>query len=158
MSEREIIETVESLEHTLNLPYWEKRYELYSAWILTQITKGLQDTGISYHVLDGVLSFSFRKTLLATCENLRPPLQIWAELRTKSTAPMKGIGRKKHIQPDYTLAIDDAERSENTVAVVECKQYKRSNKRNFFAAILDYAAGRPNGSVFLVNYRTTVDS
>lgn len=152
ISEREIIEIAESLEDILNLPYWERRYELYSAWILTQITKGLQDTGISYHVVDGVLSFSFRGTLMATCENLRPPLQIWAELRTKSTAPMKGTGRKKHIQPDYTLAIDDAEQPENTVAVVECKQYKQSKKQNFFSAISDYAAGRPNGNIFLVNY------
>ena len=152
MSEREIIEIAESLEDILSLPYWERRYELYSAWILTQITKGLRDTGISYHVDSGVLSFSFRGTLMATCKNLRPPLQIWAELRTESIAPMKGAGRKKHIQPDYTLAIDDAGQPENTVAVVECKQYKRSKKQNFFSAIYDYATGRPNGNIFLVNY------
>ena len=152
MSEREITEIADFLEGILSLPFWERRYELYSAWILTQITKGLRDTEISYHVVDGALSFSFRGTLMATCENLRPPLQIWAELRTESTAPMKGAGRKKHIQPDYTLAIDDAEQPENTVAVVECKQYKRSKKQNFFSAIHDYAAGRPNGDIFLVNY------
>lgn len=152
MSQKEIIEAVESLEDILNLPYWERRYELYSAWILTQITKGLHDTGIEYNVPDGVLSFSFRPTLLATCKNLRPPLEIWAELRTECTVPMKGIGRKKHIQPDYSLAIDEAKEPQNTVAVIECKQYKRSNNRNFRAATCDYAAGRPKASVFLVNY------
>lgn len=148
----EVMEMAECLEDILNLPYWERRYELYSAWILTQITKGLQDTGIRYHVTDNALLFSFRKTLLATCEKLKPTLQIWIELRTESSIFPNRKERKKHIQPDYTLAIDDAMNPENTVAVVECKQYKRSNGNNFFAAIHDYAAGRPKGSVFLVNY------
>lgn len=145
-------EMVECLEDILNLPYWERRYELYSAWILTQITKGLRNAGIVYHVTDNTLSFSFHKTLLATCKKLNPALQIWIELRTESSKPLKGTARKKCIQPDYTLAVDDAMNPMNTVAVVECKQYKHSNSRNFFAAIYDYAGGRPNGSVFLVNY------
>jgi len=148
----EVTELAENLEDLLILPYWERRYELYSAWILAQITDGLRDTGISYHAVSGVLSFSFQKTLMATCEKLSPPLEIWAELRTKSTAPMKGAGRKMNIQPDYTLAVHNAAIPENTAAVVECKQYKRSNRQNFLSAILDYANGRPEGSVFLVNY------
>lgn len=147
-----VSEMAECLEDILNLPYWERRCDLYSAWILTQITKGLQDTGIVYHVTNNALSFSFHKTMLATCEKLKPTLQIWIELRTETSNPLKGKGRKKHIQPDYTLAIDDAMNPANTVAVVECKQYKRSNGSNFFAAIYDYASGRPQGNVFLVNY------
>lgn len=147
-----VVEMAECLEDILNLPYWERRYELYSAWILTQITKGLQNTGIRYHVTDNALFFSFHKTLLATCEKLKPALQIWIELRTESSTPLKGKGRKTHIQPDYTLAVDDAMNPENTVVVVECKQYKHSNGSNFFEAIYDYAAGRPKGSIFLVNY------
>lgn len=151
-STEKITETVTNLVDILALPYWKRRYELYSAWILTQITKGLQDTEITYHVVNGILSFSFRKTLLATCEKLKPTLQIWGELRTQSSKPLLGKGRKKHIQPDYTLAINDATDPENTVAVVECKQYKKSDQMNFFTAISDYATGRPRGSVFLVNY------
>ena len=150
-SER-VAEMAECLEDILELPYWERRSELYSAWILTRITKGLQNMEILYHVTDNALYFSFHKTLLATCKRLKPVLQIWMELRTETDTPLKGRGRKKHIQPDYTLAVDDAMNPENTVAVVECKQYKRSSRSNFFAAIHDYAVGRPKGSIFLVNY------
>ena len=36
--------------------------------------------------------------------------------------------------------------------VVECKQYKRASAENFTAAIIDYAANRPNAKVLLVDY------
>ena len=151
MEAGEIRRIVNSLEDVLNLPFWKKRYELYAAWVLVQITEALKDAGLQFHISEGILSFSFHKTLMATCTKLIPPLEIWAELRTESSS-MLSKKRKNHIQPDYTLAIGNASDATNTVAVVECKQYKKSNQKNFFEAIFDYANGRPEAKVFLVNY------
>jgi len=148
---KEIETIVDRLEDILCLPFWKKRYELYAAWNLVQITDALKDTGVQFHVPDGMLSFSFRATLMATCKKLEPPLEIWAELRTESSSVVSKK-RKNHIQPDYTLAVHNATDPNNTVAVVECKQYKKTNRRNFFEAVVDYANGRPHGRIFLVNY------
>lgn len=147
----EIETIVDCLEDILSLPFWKKRHELYAAWILVQITDALKDTDVQFHAPNGILSFSFRATLMATCKKLDPPLEIWSELRTESSS-MMSKKRKAHIQPDYTLAVQDTTDPNNTVAVVECKQYKKANRKNFFEAIVDYANGRPQGRIFLVNY------
>ncbi len=135
----------------LNLPFWKKRYELYSAWICSQILKAFPQDNIFYHVKDNTLSFSFSGSHIATLSSYDPPLELWAEVRTYYASP-KGYSRKCHIQPDYTLAIGDAYNVDHSVAVVECKQYKKYNRKNFLNAVEDYAAGRPNANVFLVNY------
>ena len=36
-----------------------------------------------------------------------------------------GNGRKKAIQPDYTLTAASAKEPDNTVVVIECKQYEK---------------------------------
>lgn len=135
----------------LNLPFWEKRYELYSVWICSQILKAFPQNDIFYHIKDNTLSFSFSGSHIATLSSYDPPLELWAEVRTYYAFP-KGNSRKRHIQPDYTLAIGDAYKVDHSVAVVECKQYKKYSRKNFLNATEDYAAGRPNANVFLVNY------
>lgn len=146
----------ETIMEILNLPFWRKRYELYSAWVATQIVDTLHDKDIAYNVQDNALSFSFGGSKIATCNAFEPPLEIWAEVRTPYATP-RGGNRKCHIQPDYTLVVADAGDASakdinKSLAVIECKQYKRYNKRNFLYAVDDYARGRPNAEVLLVNY------
>ena len=131
----------------------EKRYELYSAWVSTQIMRALPCKNVHYHTKDNRLSFSFSGSHIATISSYTPSLELWAEVRTYYDSP-KSRTRKRHIQPDYTLAIGDAYEANHSVAVVECKQYKKYNRKNFLNAAEDYAAGRPNSKVFLVNYGT----
>lgn len=135
----------------LNLPFWKKRYELYSVWICTQIVDALSQNDVTYHVTDNTLSFSFSGSHIATLNAYHPPLELWAEVRTHYACP-DDRPRKNHIQPDYTLAIGDAYKADHSVAVVECKQYKKYSRKNFLNAAEDYAGGRPNASVFLTNY------
>ena len=147
---------METIKDILNLPFWRKRYELYSAWIATQIVGALHDKEIEYNVRDNTLTFSFGGSKIATCKAFEPPLEIWAEVRTPYATP-RGRSRKSHIQPDYTLAVaaagdESAKDINKSIVVIECKQYKRYNKRNFLSAVDDYAHGRPNAEVLLVNY------
>lgn len=142
---------VKNLIEVFNLPFWKKRHELYSAWVFTRIVNSLDEFDIKFNVIDNALSFSFGGSHLATCIKLNPPLQIWAELRTEHKSPISSK-RKSHIQPDYTLAIKNVNEPENSIAIVECKQYKKYNTKNFTEAVVDYANGRPNSKVFLVNY------
>lgn len=142
---------IDSLIEILNLPFWKKRHELYAAWVSTQIVEALQDRDIEFQVKNNTLSFSFGGSHIATCTGLCPPLQIWAELRT-NTKKLIGQGRKKAIQPDYTLAVAPVEEANNTAIVVECKQYENPNTKNFRDAIIDYANGRPQAVVMLAGY------
>lgn len=146
-----ITQIVDSLIELLNLPFWKKRHELYAAWVSTQIVEALQDRDIEFQVKNNTLSFSFSGSHIATCTGLCPPLQIWTELRT-SAKNLIGNGRKKAIQPDYTLAVAPIEDADNTVVVVECKQYETPNIKNFRDAIIDYANGRPQAVVMLAGY------
>ena len=143
--------TIEEIIKILNLPFWSKRYELYSAWISTQIIKSLEETDIIFNVVDNTLSFSFKGAHIATCSQLVPTVEIWAELKTKYTSPI-GKSRKRHIQPDYTLAVHPVSEPSSSIAVIECKQYKKNNTKNFSDAVIDYANGRPEANVFLTNY------
>lgn len=139
------------LDDFLRLPLWERRYELYSAWVSTQIVASLDGYRVRVHHDDGVLSFSFSGTHLATCDTLLPRLHLWAEVRSPLEDP-KGEGRKNAIQPDYTLLTDPVTGSRSAVLVVECKQYRRASATKFAAALDDYARGRPGARVVLVNY------
>lgn len=143
---------IDEVIELLNMPFWKKRYEVYSAWVCTQIVKALDDHRIEYNVIDDKLSFSFAGSHIATCTDLNPPLHIWTELRTAYKSRIKEGKRKKHIQPDYSLAVDNVKDPKNTAVVVECKQYKRYSSRNFSHAVVDYANGRPNATVLLASY------
>lgn len=139
------------LDDFLRLPLWERRYELYSAWVSTRIVAALDPYGVRVHHDGGVLSFSFAGTHLATCDALLPRLHVWAEVRSPLENP-RGEGRKNAIQPDYTLLADPVTGSRSAVLVVECKQYRRASATRFAAALDDYARGRPGARVVLVNY------
>lgn len=147
----ETMQIVDNLIEILNLPFWKKRYELYSAWVSTQIVEALGNRDIKFQVKDNTLSFSFGGSHFATCTGLCPPLEIWAELRTNAKN-LVGNGRKNAIQPDYTLATSPVMDPDNTVVVVECKQYEKPNRKNFRDAIIDYAGGRPKAVIMLAGY------
>lgn len=143
-----------TIKEFLELPVWKHRYELYSVWVCTEIMGALDKYNIEYNVIDGKLSFSFGGSHIASIVNSKPELQIWAELKTEwengETKNRKSRG--KHIQPDYSLVVPPIDDVKSTLVVVECKQYKKPSRKNFSEALEDYADGRPESKVILVNY------
>lgn len=144
-------EQINELLDILELPIWKKRYAWYSAWVATQIVSASDKWKVEYQVIDNCLSFSFGGSVIAHLLYHSNDIVLRAELRTLYTG-VKSKKRKSHIQPDYSLCIGDETDPRNTVLVVECKQYKKPNKKNFTQAVIDYAGGRPNAKVILVNY------
>lgn len=142
---------VEELKAFLNLPVWKKRYELYATWISTQIIDAFSELKVRIHQSGGVLKFSFSGTHLATIDDYTPRLHIWSELRTPMKNPI-GKSRKRGIQPDYSLVTDPVTSPQSSVVVIECKQYLKASSDNFSKALTDYAKGRPNAHIILVNY------
>jgi len=140
-----------TLKDFLNLPIWQRRHELYSAWISTQIINALRDYGVGIHCFGGQLLFEFRGTHLATIGTFHPNLHLMAELRSPLATP-RGAGRKRAIQPDYSLITSPITSPECSVLEVECKQYLEASKHKFADALTDYANGRPNAQIVLVNY------
>lgn len=94
--------TIQEIEEILSLPIWKRRYELYSAWVLTTILHALKDHSIKLHHDNGLISFYFRETLMASIVSSDPPLQLFAEKRT-AAENLVGHGRTSAIQPDYSL-------------------------------------------------------
>ena len=135
----------------LNLPIWEKRHELYQTWVLTQIDKALLDYERVIHHCGGELLLTFYGTHIGTVETEKGRVHIWSELRSPLENPI-GKGRKKHIQPDYSLTFEPITSPSQTITAIECKQYRKANPKNFAEALIDYANGRPNANVLLVNY------
>jgi hypothetical protein len=142
---------VNDLKDFLSLPIWQKRYELYSVWVSSQIIESLKDNSYRVHTYNERILFSFSGTHLATFDNFSPRLHIWSELRSPLENPV-GKGRTKAIQPDYSLITDPVTNFETSILVIECKQYKTPSKKNFVNALTDYANGRINSNVILVNY------
>jgi hypothetical protein len=145
-----------TLQDFLNLPIWKQRHELYSAWVSTQIVNALGDHGVEIHCFGGRLLFEFKGTHLATIGTFRPNLHLMAELRSPLAAP-RGVGRKHAIQPDYSLITSPVTSPDCSVLEVECKQYLAASKRKFADALTDYAKGRPNAQIVLVNYGPTAN-
>ncbi|ALC84545.1 hypothetical protein AM499_00935 [Bacillus sp. FJAT-22090] len=142
---------IQELMEFLQLPIWKKRYDFYATWILTQISDSLGRERLQFHTTNGKLQFSFAGSHLATT-NAFPELHIWSELRSTLLNPI-GKGRKNGIQPDYSIIIPPlSDIVSSTLLVVECKQYRRASKKNFNNALIDYANGRPNAEIVLVNY------
>jgi hypothetical protein len=142
---------IRELEEFLNLPIWKKRHELYSVWICTQIVNAFENLSLRIHQVDETLTFSFSGTHFASIDAFLPHLHIWAELRSPLLNPI-GKGRTKAIQPDYSLITDPVTNPKSSVLEVECKQYLKASRRKFADALTDYAKGRPNAHVVLVNY------
>jgi hypothetical protein len=149
---RDVEEALRELEELLKLPIWQRRYELYSIWVLTQIVNALGGPSRFKFELEGdAFHIPFSPKLLVTTKDLEPPIRIWSEVRYKLHSP-RGKGRTSGMQPDYTLTLDTRNPPEEAFALVECKQYLRSSGRNFRTALIDYASGQPGASVALVNY------
>jgi hypothetical protein len=139
------------LEEFLKLPIWQRRHELYSAWIATQIVNAFEGLPVKVHSVGDALLFSFSGTHLASVSALDPTLHLWAELRSPLDKPV-GAGRRHAIQPDYSLVTDPVTDPQTCFLVVECKQYLAASSKNFSNALTDYANGRPEARVILVNY------
>jgi hypothetical protein len=98
------------------------------------------------------LLFSFAGYQLASSHQPnREPIHVWGELRTQFAAP-KGKGRKKGIQPDFSLTFEPVTSPASSALVVEAKHYLQPARRSFADALEDYAKGRPNAQVVLVDY------
>jgi hypothetical protein len=147
-------ELVRDLEDVLALPFWKQRHELYSAWILTQIVHAVRPLRPVLHHEDGVLHFRFKAAKMVSLPDCDPPLAVWAELKTPLTDPV-GKSRQRAIQPDYSIVRDGPDPSpppDRSLLEIECKQYKTPGYGNFAAALADYARGRPNAQVAVVNH------
>lgn len=97
---------VETLQDILNLPVFKHRYDLYGAWVFTQLVAAWPP-GAELRVVDGVLRFPFKATVLAELLDTEPPACIVCELRTPLANP-KGKSRKAAIQPDYSVLVGEA--------------------------------------------------
>lgn len=142
---------IQELLELLDLPIWQKRYELYQTWVMTQIDYALSVFDHVIHQVSGELLMSFAGTHVGTAETDLGRVHLWSELRSPFTK-LTGKGRKAHIQPDYSLTLEPITNPSQTLVVIECKQYSKANLKNFSQAITDYARGRPNATIILVNY------
>jgi hypothetical protein len=142
------------LEDILSLPAWKRRYELYSAWILTLLLKALAGHQIQLHHDKGRLAFAFRETVMASVLSAVPPLEIYSE-RWVALANPVGHGRSAGAQPDYSLWTVE---NPSCPLAVECKHYKRSSTRNFSDALSDYAAALTGARIILTNYGPVRDA
>lgn len=148
-SEKETL--VQELLELLRLPIWNRRHELYQTWVMTQIDSALSAFERTIHQVDGELLLSFSGTHIGTAETELGRVHIWSEMRSPFANPI-GKGRKAHIQPDYSLTLEPVTSPSQTLVAIECKQYLKASSKNFSNAIMDYARGRPNAKIILVNY------
>jgi hypothetical protein len=139
---------MEALTEVLSLPIWQKRYELYSAWVFTRFLAALTGHQIELHHEDGCLRFAFHETLLATVLSRPKPLDVYAEKRIKAHA-LRGHGRVSAIQPDYSAWTQG---NGECKLAIECKHYKKASTVNFSDALIDYSTNLPEARVLLVNY------
>lgn len=152
--ERTLVSLEKDFRDLVNLPIWKKRHELYAVWVASRIADALNDLSWEWHPDGDTLRFSFAGVELATLRSEDGSTHIfWTEKRTK--LKKGGIFERKHIQPDYRIMTVPTHRDDATSLVVECKQYRNWSKKNFGAALDDYANGCPNAPVVLVNYGPT---
>jgi hypothetical protein len=145
------VDASDGLERLLSLPVWQRRYDLYSNWVFTQIVAALEDAGLVVHAPDGRMDFAFTATCMASVPHADPPLEVYSELRSPLRGP--SVKRKNEVQPDYSILVGDpADPAQASVVEVECKQYAGANPSNFGSALHDYALARPEALVTLVNY------
>ncbi|MHB8208652.1 hypothetical protein [Mucilaginibacter sp.] len=152
VSRQEEADLINELNDLLQLPIWNKRHELYAAWILALTDEVM--AGYPKYELNadqGILSLKFQPTLLATFGSADGPIELWSEVRSPLEEP-EGKGRTNNIQPDYTFYQGAGHLPDKGIAVVEVKQYRKPSRSNFQAALNDYARALPNANVFLVNY------
>jgi hypothetical protein len=152
-TQADVTSQVQSLVDVLNLPIWQRRSELYSAWAGATIVAALGED-VRVHTAGNTLVFSFAGTHLATARFSGANVHVWAELRSRWTsegAP-RSKKRTKAIQPDYTITLEPITDAGSSVLVVEVKHYLKPSGSNFASALQDYAIGRPKAHVLLVDY------
>lgn len=142
--------SVTELESVLSLPIWQKRYELYSVWVVTEMVRALQGHQVELHHDHGRIAFAFHETLVATIHSSPGPFKIISERRSPLQNP-RGEGRTASVQPDHAIWTKQYGQ-EVCRMVVEVKHYKRSAKRTFLDVFEDYARAFPEGQIYLVNY------
>lgn len=129
-------QTIQQLLDVLKLPTWRRRHELYSVWVGTRLLKvaGQVDADMQFHPVDGVLSFEFGGSRLATFSWQNKQYDVWAELRSALVG--KSAKRKKGIQPDFRILQASISKSPNaqTSYVLECKHYLNASVSNFSQA------------------------
>lgn len=138
----------------LNMPTWRKRHELFSVWTGSVLlrTAQVEADSIHFHAADGVLSFAFGGSRLATYTLNGEQFDIWAELRSFLVG--RSIKRKKGIQPDFRVLRPGLDTSHNaaTRLVLECKHYLTPSVSNFSQAATDYARSCPTAAIMVVNH------
>lgn len=152
--ERTLISLEKDFRDLVNLPIWKKRHELYAVWVASRIADALHDLSWEWHPDGDTLRFSFAGVELAMLLSGDGGAHVfWTEKKTALKG--SGIFGRKHIQPDYRIMTVPTHRDDATSLVVECKQYRNWSKKNFGAALDDYAKGCPHAPVVLVNYGPT---
>jgi hypothetical protein len=139
-----------TLESLLSLPLWNKRFDLYSVWIATEIIRALEGHNVEIHHENGRLKFAFKETTLATIHSSPGPFKLISE-RWAPLANPRGKGRKQGVQPDHGLWTTMGG-EEVCKMVIEVKHYKNSSKAKFIALFEDYAHALPHGDIYLVNH------
>jgi len=145
--------TVRELLDILDMPAWQRRHELYSVWVGTRLLEVARaaERSFRFNAIDGVLSFSFGGSKLATYVQQGKEYEIWAELRSALVG--SSSKRKEKIQPDFRVVQAGlTEPGQRTSYVLECKHYLKSSKQNFTAAAKDYARSCPAAVVHVVNH------
>jgi hypothetical protein len=146
--------TVQELLDILDLPAWKHRHELYSVWVGTRMLKVVERVcpDVRFHAVEGVLSFAFGGSRLATFDWQGQQFDVWAELRSALVG--SSTKRKKGIQPDFRVVRAGLAHSPGTQTtyVLECKHYLNARTANFTEAARDYALSCPNAVVHVVNH------
>lgn len=152
--ERTRVSLEQDFRDLVNLPIWKRRHELYSVWVAGRIADAMQELSWEWRPDGDTLRFSFCGVELATVRSGDGSTHIfWTEKRTALEGG--GLFGRRHIQPDYRIMTVPTHRKDATSLVVECKQYRKWGKKNFGAALDDYAKGCPKAPVILVNYGPT---
>lgn len=147
-----IEEFADFVQDILSLPVWKRRYELYAAWILSNIDRSFGSSPVSLHHVEGRLTLPFSSKRIATVSIDEHLVELWSEMRSALANP-SSAKRVRGIQPDFRmLHSGDSEMPEKHFAAIEVKQHRKSSTKNFREAANDYGAGMVNAEIFLVNY------
>ena len=138
------------LESMLSLPIWDKRNELYSVWIATEIVRALHGHEVELHHDQGRITFAFKETEIATIHSSPGPFRLISE-RWSPLANPRGKGRTGGVQPDHGLWT--LTKGNLTCRLsIEVKHYKKSAGTPFIDVLYDYARAFPEGNVYLVSH------
>lgn len=149
--EYEVEDVVEKITDILSLPYWGKRYEMYSAWVTTQFFNAYKNNTIEFNLGDdgNTLSFPFKEHRIADFIFDDDRFSLYCEKKSDLKVESKSGGKTKHIQPDYSIVNSKDE----VVAAIEVKQYKRAANSKHSKTVYDYVMSLSESSVCLVGYR-----